>query len=168
MYRLVKEGRLGNYPRAWSTIDAVEQSGFDGLVSLRSLERSSPLKLYHVPAKSLRCTLADVPQCLLDRGVTYCEAPPDDKRTIQGEYDGENLFYSFDPTPMRIALERSGKQVHGLTARLLLRHYLDPADLDWLDALIEQYPDHVIEFSGFRVRCGTLNTRMIVWEVRAY
>ena len=168
MYRLMADGRFGNYPRAWSTVEEVERSGFDGLVSIRSLERSSSLRMYHIPAKKLRGTVISIPDQLLSRGVTFCEAPPDDKRTIQGEWDGENLFYSFDQTPMRTALEKDGKHVRGLEARMLLQRHLDPSDLDWLDALVEQYPDHVIEFSGFRVRCGTLSKRMIVWEVRAY
>ena len=168
MYRLVKAGRLGNYPRMWDTVAEVENDKNVGLVSIRSLERSSPVKLYHIPAADLRRVVADLPAIHIKAGLTFLEAPPDHLRTVQGEWDGHNLFYSFRPEPMRTALEKDGKQVSGLTARLILKQHLDPIDVEWLDELTEQYPDHVIEFSGFRVRCGTLQRRMIVWEVRAY
>lgn len=168
MYRLVKAGRLGNYPRMWDTVDAVEAAQNVGLVSIRSLERSSPVKLYHVPAGDLRRVVGELPEIHLRAGLTFLEAPPDHLRTIQGEWDGHSLFYSCRPEPMRTALEKDGKQVYGLTARMLLKQHLDPIDVEWLDELTATYPEHVIEFSGFRVRCGTLNRRMIIWEVRAY
>jgi hypothetical protein len=168
MYRLLKAGRFGNYPRSWDSVDAVERDKFTGLVSIRSLEVSNPVKLYHIPGAELRETVEAIPMERRAAGFNFLEAPPDHKRTIQGEWDGTNLFYSCDPQPMRFALAKDGRQVSGVVARTLLRHYLDPGDVDWLDDLVMDFPDHVIEFSGVSIRCGTHNRRMIVWEVRAY
>lgn len=168
MYRLVKTGRFGNYPCFWSTLEEVERSGFGGLVSLRSLETSNPVRLYHIPAKELRKTVEALPAEVRAAGLTFSEAPPDHLRTIQGEYDGHNLFYSFDPSPMRIALEKDGRQADGLTAKMLMRQHLDPGDVEWIEELLEDFPNHVVEFSGFRVRCGQLKRRTIIWEVRLY
>jgi hypothetical protein len=91
---------------------------------------------------------------------------------FQGEIaHGEWLYdltYSLVNAPMREALKQQTLYAQGLKAKLLMEHYLDPGDLDWLLELLEIYDGHVIEFSHFAVPCGTLNRRMVIWECRAY
>jgi hypothetical protein len=41
-------------------------------------------------------------------------------------------------------------------------------DYDWLQELLEIYPDHVIEFSSYSVPVGNLQRCLVVWEVRKY
>lgn len=168
MYQQINLGRFGNYPLFWNTLEEVERSGFTGEVSIRSRQTSNPVRLYHIPAEQLRIQVDALPPLHRNGGLIFSEAPPDRYRTLQGEWDGHNLYYSFFPAPMRIALEAGGHQINGLAARLLLRRYIDPGDVDWLDELTLDFPGHVIEFSGFRVRCGNLQRRMLVWEVRLY
>jgi len=57
----------------------------------------------------------------------------------------------------------------GLTALLLMRHFMDPSSYDDVQTLLDEYPDHVIEFASFPCNVGVIpNRNTIVWEVRAY
>jgi hypothetical protein len=168
MYELLYAGRFGNYPRAWESLEELQASGFSGEVSLRSKEVSNPVKLYHIPSEKVAEIVAALPEAQRNSGLVFSEAPPDSQRAIQGEWDGTNLTYSFVPKPMRLAFVEDMRHADGLEAKTLLRYYLDPADVEWLDELLEDFPDHVVEFSGFKIRTGTHRRRMIVWEVRQY
>jgi hypothetical protein len=54
-------------------------------------------------------------------------------------------------------------------ARLVLKRHLNENDLDDLEILIKNYPDHVIELSALDSCLGTIpHRRGIVWEVRKY
>lgn len=97
-----------------------------------------------------------------------------ERQTIQGEVyysdTGLTLYYTDVKKPMRTALAEKAKQVSGIIAWFLLRHYLCPNSFDWLRELFDRYPDHVVEFSSFERRgIGTLpNYNTIFWEVRKY
>jgi hypothetical protein len=167
MYALLQGGRFGNAMQVWSSVDEVLASGYVGLVSIRSREVSHPVRLYHVPT----CELREVVAGLGNRAagsLTFCESPADELRLINGELCDGSLFYSQAKLPMRFALERDGCQVHGLRAKMLLRSCLTPGDYEWLEALQEDFPGHVIEFTGFSRRVGNLRRQMCVWEVRKY
>jgi hypothetical protein len=103
----------------------------------------------------------------------YCsEMAPTATTVLQGEVMQSNrglyLLYSTLPMPMRPALATRSAEVYGIIATSLLRTTLDPGDYDWLMELLDTYEDHVVEFSHYRVHCGVLQRRMIVWEVRSY
>lgn len=173
MYSLLLGGRFGNFVRAWDTLPEVLSSGYRGLVSLRSRERSNPIRLYHIPIDDLEATVAKQTDAQRAAGFVFSEAPPDHKRTIQGELmrdeAGYYLHYSFSPEPMRIALEQDGQHARGLAAKLLLEHYLEPSDYDALQDLLDAHPGAVIEFTGFTVPVGVIpHRKMVVWEVRNY
>lgn len=168
MYRLLYGGRFGNYPQAWRSLDEIRASGYSGHVSIRSVQTSNPVKLYHVPAEQLAGKVAALPQSHREAGLVFSESPDDSKRTIQGEWDGFNLTYSFAQAPMRLAFERQMLHADGPRARWLLKRYLDVSDYEWLDDLLHDFPNHVVEFSAFSCRVGTHRRRMIVWEVRHY
>lgn len=168
MYRHLYAGRFGNYPQAWRSLAEIRASKYSGHVSIRSLQTSNPVKLYHVPADQLAAKVASLPASHRDSGLVFSESPDDSKRTIQGEWDGFNLTYSFYQAPMRLAFEKQLLHADGAKARWLLKKYLDASDYEWLDELLVDFPDHVIEFSGFSIRVGTHRRRMICWEVRRY
>lgn len=163
MYELLYGGSFGNYPRAWRTLDEIKRSGYSGDVSIRSLEISNPIRLYHIPASELDTVLKGLP-----KNLVFSEAPPDAARVVQGEYDGFNLTYSFYRAPMRIALEKQLLHAEGPQARWVLKRYLPITDIEWLDGLIERFPNHVVEFSTFSCRVGTHRGYTIFWEVRCY
>ena len=55
----------------------------------------------------------------------------------------------------------------GLAAKLIFDHVLWPSDRDDLDVLLQDYPNHVIEFTACDRAVGTIPGRnSIIWEVR--
>jgi hypothetical protein len=172
MYNLLLSGRLGNYARAWTSADDVLASGYSGEVSLRAQKIGDPVKLYHVPVIRLRETLRQ--HGLQDRkDLVFSEAPPDDKRVIQGELAvterGLYLNYTFAKHPMRIAFREESRHAYGATAVQIVRDYVDPPSLDDLWGLLDDYPGAVVEFSTFRVPVGVMpHRRTLIWEVRHY
>lgn len=170
MYEHYYAGRLGNKPRTWKrTIDLID-SDYRGLISIRSLQISNPVRKYHVPYESFQSVLRELHRLngIEPEDLTFVEAPDDTARSIQGEYDGYHLTYSFEPLPMRLAMDKDTRHARGVFASVLLKVHLDPVDYDWLQELLVLYPDHTIEFSGFTKPVGELKTKMLVWEVRAY
>lgn len=82
---------------------------------------------------------------------------------------GLDLFYSTVNKPMREALREKSERVSGITSVLTLRRYLDPNSLDWLYVLLERYRGHVVEFSTFARKWGTIpGYNTCFWEIRNY
>lgn len=170
--RFLKD-EFGNRTQNWDTYHEFQQSGYEGLVHIRS--RIAGAKTwYNVPAADVFYEMRQI--------IAYGEAEeknlylaamaPTSETTFQGEVyrseQGLALYYSTVPKPMRESLAEGGKQVMGLTAKLLLEHYLDPVDYDWIQELLDRFDSHVVEFSCYNIRTGILNRRMIVWETRLY
>jgi hypothetical protein len=92
---------------------------------------------------------------------------------IQGEVTRApgGLYLRYDTTPslkMNEAM-RVAKDAFGLRAKLLLDHHLWPSSRDDMDALLDLYPGHVIEFSAHDCACGDQPHRnTLFWEVRRY
>jgi hypothetical protein len=173
MYRRMQAGEFGNRPRMWNSLAELYASGYQGLVSLRCRRISDPYRRYHVPLAEIESLLRAERPDKIDAGLVFSEAPDDTQRTIQGELQelpgGLALTYSLVRAPMRDAFDVDRRHAQGLTAKLLLSHYLYPPDLEHLYQLLERWPDHVIEFSAFRIPIGVEpGSRMFVWEVRAY
>ena len=173
MYELLLAGKLGNRVRAWDGLKALEASGYRGQVSLRSKNIADPVAVYHVPYEMLHEVL-DANHLCHRTDIVYSESPPDEMRVIQGEltrspYCGLFFKYTFAPLPMRSAFDQGSFQyAEGLRAKLLLEHYVDPSSLDDLYELLDEYPDHVIEFSSFAVPVGVLGRLAVIWECRLY
>jgi hypothetical protein len=168
MYRLLREGRFGNYPINWPSLAALQASGYQGKVGVRSLAVSNPIALYHVPVGELAQRIAELPDTIDRSGLVFTEALDESKNTLQGEYDGHRLTYTFDKNPMKAAFRNQCLHAAGLLARGLLNHYLEPVDVDVIDDLLHDFPGHIVEFSGFSIPVGQRRTKMVVWEVRAY
>lgn len=173
MYRRYFAGEFGNRPRTWKSLQEIYDSGYTGLVSMRSLQASHPFRLYHVPVAELAARLEQIRPDHRDAGIVFSEAPDDRHRAIQGELQrlpgGLALTYSFVRKPMREAFDDDRRHAQGLTAHLLLKQHVHPPDLDWLLELLDRWEDHVIEFSAFRVPVGVVpKSRCFFWEVRLY
>jgi len=170
MYDMLRAGKLGNTLRTWDTETEYRSSGFRGRTSLRCQKPGVTFR-HGMTYEEALCEGRVCFEGCQPGDFIYCEAAPDWECTFQGEVQrglyGLDLFWSTRKTNHRIAM-RSAKQVHGVTAMALLRHYLDPQDLDDLMCLIDLYEDHVIEFSVFRTALGKLNRTMCVWECRYY
>jgi hypothetical protein len=98
---------------------------------------------------------------------------PKVKQIFQGELTrnqyGLYLYASEYPDVMRVALEKAGREYTNLAAKFMLEKYVDASSYDWLMELLEEYPDHVIEFTVFDNDVGIIPHRnTVIWEVRYY
>lgn len=110
-----------------------------------------------------------------DKKAWYCSAMcPHEHNLLQGEVmlttEGVYLNYStVVGKPMREALAEESKHAYGLRAIFLLKQALNPVSYDWLQVLLDLYPDHTVEFTALSVEWGTLpGYNTLFWEVRRY
>lgn len=102
------------------------------------------------------------------------EMAPHDCGLIQGEVQrqvgGLYLRYNMARLPMREGFDQTNTwHAWRLTANQVLQRYLCHRSYDWLGYLLEEYKDHVIEFSTFGVDWGTVpGVNTVFWEVRKY
>lgn len=173
MYRHLFAGRFGNFLQSFDNPLAARRANFRGPLTLRHKNVSNITKLYHLTVAEAIQHHAWLTAAGHDpRNIITQEAPPDDKRSIQGElsrnHRGLYLLYTFVPKPMRVALLEQSHEATGLRALGLLRYHLDPADVDDLMELLDVWQPEAIEFSSFTVPCGVLRRRTVVWETRSY
>ena len=95
------------------------------------------------------------------------------RTVIQGEVMegpwGLNLTWTAVKKPMRDALAVTSLYNNGLYAKLLLRKHMNDLSYEWLQYLLETYPDHVVEFSVYDYCWGTVpGHNTVFWEVRRY
>lgn len=170
-YRL---NEFGNHSPTWDTLEEYLQEKPLGLVHLRNRVAGAPT-WYDVPADMVET----VARGIIDGGIEkasnlyYSLMCPTHRTLFQGEVMRSNrhldLFYSTIAKPMRASLLEGGKQVHGSTARLLLKHFMCVRSYEWLEHLLDSYEDHVIEFTVLDCKWGTdprYNT--LWWEVRKF
>ena len=160
---------FGNKTHNWSTLKEFAASRYRGLVHLRNRVPGGPT-WYNIPAK-------DVAKKWRQVGATEAEyylasMAPTEQTLLQGEVmlteRGLYLYYTTVPKPMREALAEDSHELRGIMVSCLLRHYMDGMSYDWLQYLLDAYPNHVIEFSTYSQPCGTLAWNTIYWEVRLY
>jgi hypothetical protein len=112
----------------------------------------------------------------LGREFVICESAPDHHATLQGELmrdvGGLAGFVACpvkDGKRMRQSLAEDGYAVRGFQANDLLNRYMDPSSRADLEALFDLFPDHVVEFTCYRVTLGCIPGRnTIIWECRGY
>jgi hypothetical protein len=177
-YRLWHAGAFGNKIRAWSRPEEVPQD-FTGRIMLRAMNSPGGSALNReLPAReAVRVWKEDRAAGRLPEWQGN-ETAPDDRAMLQGEILRDHEGLQVFATPRKA--EDVGKllrmrdvmpfarQYTGLAAVLLLRRYLDPASLETVEELLNEWPDHVIEFTAFDGPLGTHNRNTIIWEVRAY
>jgi hypothetical protein len=104
--------------------------------------------------------------------VNFNESAPDERLVLQGEVSrfvgGLYLRYSTLKLPMRSAM-KDARDVGGASAQAILRGVLTGSSYEDLDALLELYPDAVVEFGAYAKCLGAIPGRnAVIWEVRAY
>lgn len=171
-YRLWRAGALGNRPRTWATPNDLWAAWKRGEVAgttpvvMRSTQVGFKTR-YGIPVAQAIHDGVAVP------GATYNECLPDEKLLVQGEAQrgthGLDLTYTRVKKPMKVALAEKTERARGLTAKMLLDHFMWPPSRDDLDALWDLYPDAVIEFSTYSTAIGDQPHRnTLIWEVRDY
>ena len=180
-YRLWQGGSFGNKLRAWRTVDEWRESGFDGMVVLRTVMGGNGPCRYNLNSEEVDAVVdawlaLDIPPDM----IMVNEAAPDDDVILQGEYlndiyeiDGEvgwgYFRYSRARAQMRDALAAAPEVAQRLRSDLLLELAMTPASHEDWNLLLGQYPGHVLEVSIYD-RClgDTPGCNALVWEVRKY
>lgn len=175
-YELWEQGALGNKPRTWNSLEEAVESGFAGAMALRykgfggngpfvtdlALDRLAQ-ELEKLARQGWRKEDFLIAEQLSPGVVPYL---------INGEvmrsHRGLELTFSTANLLMRDALRTSGRSVSGMTAQEVMRHYLGSGDYEEILDLLDVWPDHVVEFSGFGGKVGVYEQRMVIWEVRLY
>lgn len=176
------EGEFGNASPTWHSLKEFELAVFPSFGFTAS--DGDPPRLFHlrnrVAGGSTYYNLTAMMAAKNWRQVQnqdqwyVSEMAPTELTLIQGEVmqcetGSISLFYSIIAKPMREALALGGVQCKGIIAVSLLRHFMDTASYEWLQLLLERYPDHVVEFSTYDVCWGTVpNRNSVFWEVRKY
>ena len=167
-------GEFGNASPTWQNAKEFEASDYDGLCHIRNRVAGGAtwynLKPDLVP-KMWRGIEVDG---LYQVSQLYISAmAPTEKTLIQGEvmrtHLGLEMFYSFVKKPMRDALKEGGVTARGVSVIVLLKHFMNTASYEWLNVLLDRYPDHVVEFSVYDCEWGTVSGyNTVFWEVRLY
>ncbi len=169
--RRFQRNEFGNKTFNWDTFEEFLDSGYTGLVHIRS-RTPGGFGMYNVHSGQVGFELDRLQLAgHLRKGFYFASMSPD-CTVFQGEIAdgiwGYDLTYSLLNLPMRDALKQQTLYAKGLKAKLLMEYFLDPGDWDWIQELLQSYPGHVVEFSHYQIPCGTLSRNLIVWEVRKY
>jgi hypothetical protein len=161
----------------FNTYQDLVDSDYRGCVSIRSKEGSSRFCKYLIPYDKVSECVDSFVKEGADRSLfTFNESAPDDELIFQGELGhsasgGYCLFGSTLPLPMRIALDKNGKQWYGLEAIGRVKYYCNDNSYEMIKGLIDLYlhEDVVIEFGCYSKNLGVmLGHNTIIWEVRKY
>lgn len=154
----------------WDTLEEFISSNYMGLIHIRNRTAGGPtyydIQSFDIPV------YWDRYEC--SNGSFYLAAmAPTEKTLFQGEvcrnYRGIELTYTTVRKPMRDALAIDTRTAQGIIAVSLLRKYMCPTSYDWLETLLDSYPDHVVEFSVFDCYWGTIpHMNTVFWECRNY
>ena len=171
------DNALGNKPQTWRTVEEFLASDFREPVSLRYNGHllSQPL-VSNIARERVECEMRQLERLGYQRRdyhVTEQFSPTKIRYLINGEAmrsrEGLCLFFSTENKFMRAALTSSGTQIFGMKALVTLQTILGHNDFEDLMTLVDGYPDHAVEFSGFNRYVGNIPRRkMIIWEVRQY
>jgi len=165
-------GEFGNHSPTWGTRQEYLADGYKGLVHIRN-RVAGARTWYNVPPEGFERAWAEALRYYRADQLYISAMAPTDKTVFQGEVQrglwGLDLYYSCVARPMREALRLQGRTVRGVFALCLLQRFLCPNSYEWLQVLLDRYPDHVVEFSTYSVNWGTLpGYNTVFWEVRLY
>jgi hypothetical protein len=170
------EGRFGNRPLIWHTIEEAIASGFRGEMLLRYYGNGHGGPLVRGLTAETLLTAVDslVAAGWSAKDFYVAEVIPDHYYRMNAKmmelpgHGGIWLEYSTVPAIMRESFRLGEKRVNGIRAKTILQTRVEPNDLEFLLSLLEDFPDHVVEFSSLSARAGINRQRFIVWEVRNF
>jgi hypothetical protein len=165
-------GEFGNRPPTWGTLDEYLDSGHFGLVHVRN--RVTAGKTWY---NVLTCQVPEVwEEASRSYGANHLYIStmgPEKCKVFQGEVMrhiwGLSLHYNTEAKPMREVSAENWKDVTGVWASIQIARFLDDNSVEWLEYLLEEYPDHVVEFSTYSQQWGMVpGFNTVFWEVRKY
>jgi len=177
MYDLLRRGRLGNHGLMWETVDEWFASGYDGLIAIRTRSPLGRCDYNLPPADVLPAFRSFLNQGYKEEDLHFSAMAPERHCVLRGEVGrvswphGElELHYARDRhLSMRDSLRQNGQYASGLEALSILQAALWPQSYDMVMEVVEEYPDHGVEFTAFSKAWGVLpHHNCVVWEVRLY
>jgi hypothetical protein len=174
-YALYEAGFFGNKALTWASYKEIFESGWKGMVCMRSkrnIERRRVkynIPLDRVPSEIRRWVEEGTPK----NNIAFNQSMPDRSLLIQGEVCERGgdfyLTYTTIKKPMNLGLAEEEKVTSGLKAKIILQQTMSPSSYSDLEALLEIFPEAVIEFSTYSTPVGNINGRnTVIWEVRNY
>lgn len=174
-YRLASEGKCGNTPHIWMSVDDYwpDRKKFPE-ISVRRLRVNKPVAPY-THYSEVREVVKGLDGDYVINAIPFGNA--DTRRYIQGELsfiNGEwTLYYTHQGGYMRKALKDSGTHALGWQVLRLLKNYCTPADYDDIFELFYRYTVAgeypVIEFSVLAGHVGIYQGRnTLIWEIRHF
>jgi len=179
MYRMLADGAFGNtIPqyfsiKEWAASGLCERYKFWGV---RSLVPAGPCRLNcpndEVISTCLSPAFRDYPlniSLMIDK-VTQITLWAEVMRDERGWcVYGIQYPKTKDGWTWRSHMPSHGTQWYGMHAQSILRCHLNSNSYADLEALLDQYPDHVVELSATASCFGTIPGRnSVVWECRLY
>lgn len=172
--RRSEAGLLGNSMPSWTTVAEAQADGYHGPVMIRARRPNSPWMRPDVPQHLVDDVIAGLVVKGADASELYLtHMTPEVGRRLNAEVwngpDGLYLNYSTAQCNVRDALAKYGRHAERAAALVILRWALCPNSFDDVMALLEAYPDAVIELTAYDREMGDLHGRnTIIWEVRDY
>lgn len=171
-YERFQRGEFGNSGINWPTLSDWRSSGYKGKVAIRTKGVGTRCD-YNIPYNEIESRYWDFRKNYDATELNISAMQPDEYLILQGEvtrsFRGLYLFGStVKSMPMRLALRHHGFERCGLVVDLMLRKACDATSYDWLMTLLDEYENHVIEFSALEIPWGSLNLNTLIWEVRQY
>ena len=174
-YELYHSGFFGNKALTWNSYQEIIDSGWENSVCIRSAKGMQRTNVrYDVPLSEVRREIEALKQQgIQEENLVFNQSMPNDKLIIQGELmistSGLYLHHSNIKKPMNLALAEKSHHSYGLEAKMLLDKNLFPSSLSDIQALLELFPDSIIEFSSYSIPVGNIPGRnTVIWEVRNY
>ena len=173
-YALYNSGFLGNKPKCWDSIEDIENSDWNGKISVRTKIEGKKLTAYELTFHEAKQKVEEWKSSgISEEKITFNQSMPDHKLRVQGEimrsFRHLELRYSTLGKPMKKALEDEEKYAKGLKANQLLRANLFARSYDDIIELLNLFPDSIIEFSSYDIQVGNRpNRNTVIWEVRNY
>lgn len=175
MYRLLDQGSFGNTIPSWFSVEAwLPEAAKAPNWGVRTLTVGGPCRLF-CPTDEVadtfdeyvRCGHQAQISCMIDNFVTVTLMVD-----IYQSDTGLVVYGIHNPDKganWRRDMPTKGKHYTGIAARRLLAQCLNPNSLDDLWAVLDLWPDHIVELSAMDRCFGRIPGRnAVIWECRLY
>lgn len=173
--RLFTNGCFGNKLKIWHSFEELKNNPpSQNVVVMRYKGLGNGFCQYDVNIKDVEKVMKNWMSKGAERNkIFFNETADDTKLLIQGEImelpEGLYMIYSTLKEKMRTAIAKDPHHCIGLKVKMMLQYYLFPSSYEDLMILLEEYPNHAVEFSAWNMCVGdNQNRNAIVWEVRDY
>lgn len=179
--RRYMKGEFGNRAPTWESMEHMEEDFENSIALLEDISQRWHIRnriagaktWYDVSGEYLPDTWEEACKLYDSRDLYISAMAPTENTILQGEVQeqvgGLYLRYTNVRLPMREALAKEQRHCSGLKSKILLQEAMDAYSYSWVEYLLDEYSDHVIEFSVYETCWGTIpNTNTIFWEVRDY